>query len=169
VRFFIYVLVLALVGCKTPDAKVIPSYLRINSAQARTIITNICGAEVVLTDEEYAVPTEEWVTRAFTPTFKKFLFGYDVRRYSADRNKCDKFSLYARTVANVLNRHNLVSSGAGIAFGEVYLSEGFYGHAMNFVIVAGEDKRPKLLFYEPQIQQLMTVSTNNLAVLEWRM
>ena len=141
-----------------------------STSQVEAVLTNISSwARVNLTDEDYVIPTEAWVKGTLTKHFNQFLFDYNVRVYVEGKNECDKFSLYARAIANALNRHNPKAGPAGIAFGEVFLLQGINGHAMNFAIVADESKKPKLVYYEPQVGQIVDLPTNNLVILSWHM
>ncbi len=163
-----------LISCsKVPDSKTIPSYVTISSYEVKGVITNanLAGFKdnIFLHDEDYVIPTLDWVNGEFSKQFKQFLFNYNIRQFQDGKNECDKFSLHARSVANILNRHNPQSGNSGIAVGEVYLINGGGGHAMNFAIVADRDKKLRLVFYEPQAAQIVNVDTNDLAILTWNM
>ena len=165
--------VFLVVSCgKVPDSKVIPSFTTVSAREVQSFLTNqqyIGWNEPVLTDEDYVIPTVEWVNGELTKRFNQFTFDYNVRWYVEGRNECDKFSLYARAIANTLNRHNPNAGAAGIAFGEVFMLHGINSHAMNFAIVAEKDKKLKLVFYEPQVSHTVSIYTNDLVILRWRM
>lgn len=123
-------------------------------------------------DTSYVIPTEDWIKQQLTPAIEKFSIDYGVVRFENERNDCDDYALYARTMAHVLNRHNNPEGRKkSIAFGEVILlQDGQFlmdGHDMCFFLYAGKDKRVKIGFYEPQTRFIVKPETNAITVIQW--
>lgn len=176
-NLFILLLSVFFLGCgKVPSNTPIVSYQTLSSEQVKTLISNAAPDEVflnwsqiTLTDQNYILPTEQWVRTIFSESFQTFLFNYNVKDAQLGRNDCDNFALYARTIANVLNRHNPnAKSGLGIAFGEAIGFSNIETHAINFVVVADKNKKAKIIFYEPQTGEIIDI-TNAIPIFYWRM
>lgn len=179
VKFLIQILVfsaalftvICLLSCSKVSDKPIPSYKTISAAELTKIIlnnnpTNTLIPRIVTSDSEYILPDESWINGELTVQFRKFLFDYNVRQYSPDNNDCDKFSLYCRTVANILNRHNTLSK-VGIALGEFRYINGITGHSINFIITSDKFSEIKVIYYEPQTFQIIQIDKDTTAPLAY--
>ena len=158
-----------MLGCAHPNHS-IQSYSTIGCEEVRLLLKNMqAGSHIVLVDEEYILPTEYWVKENFTTGLNKFFFDYGITKWVMNQNDCDKYSLYGVTVANILNLHNPSNFRMGIAVGEVQYIHGFFGHSQNFVIVADQTKKPKVIFYDAQSLKINTFDTNDVWILRWKM
>ena len=158
---------ITVVSCgKVTSSQTITSYTTMSMPQITSMLKtnfNISDPVFIFSDSTYILPTTAWVKGPFSETLKKFLFDYNVSQYQVDSNDCDDFAFYGRAMANILNRHNPNGKNHGIAVGAFskLADMGINSHVLNFVIVADEDKKPKVLFYEPQTQQTTLVNTNS--------
>lgn len=158
-------------SCGKVTDKPIVSHTNISLDEAKSFIlnsipTNTIRPVFISSDDSFMVPTESWVKNELTKEFNKFIFDYNLRTYKEGSNECDKFSLYLRTVANILNRHN-PSSKTGIAVGQFGYVDGIYPHSINFIIVADEFKTMKVLYYEPQTSQIINLVEGQFAPLSY--
>lgn len=171
---FIVISILITSCTKSPESKIIPSKISISAMDAKALITTnfpfSSSEQIYLLDAKYILPTTSWVSGDFSSRFKDFLFAQNIKQASPDKNDCDKFSIYGRSVANILNYHNPNGLNQGIAVGEVHvlLSNGA-GHMMNFIIVADQENKPQIIFYEPQYASIVALDTNQAILLNWRM
>ena len=174
--FFIVILPLMFLTSCGPNVSdnVIPSYKVLSSEEVRNVISNAIPPltmfpKIILSDENYILPTEDWVKNQFSKELNAFTFYYKVQRTSDNRNDCDNYSLYGRTVANILNVHNTKKINAGIAVGELGYVGSLYGHAINFIITSDNFGNVKVIYYEPQAYQIITLTDGMWAPLVFNM
>lgn len=123
---------------------------------------NIAGI-FLLPDDNYACPSEHWVTKVFPSAFRKFKAsiaqGVSLE-WGVDIFDCDDFARLAASYAELLHRATKTRLEASLAFGEFwFFSETLGGgHAINIAVVAGQDQGPKLIFFEPQDCSILNLS-----------
>lgn len=168
-KIFYLISCLFIVGCSMVTDNPIQSYRSANSTEIENLIqsnmpTNAIRAKIVFRDTDYLIPTERWVRKDFSEKLTGFLFDYSLQFPVEGRNECDKYALYGRTVANILNAHNSNKPNMGIAVGEFIYIDSLNAHDINVFIVSDESKKLKLIYYEPQISQIIEM-TNSFAPL----
>lgn len=156
---------------KVPSNTSIPSYKTLQTDRIETLLlsstpTNTLKPRMFFSDGEYMCPTKDWVNDTFVKHFTQFLFDFNVRVFVEGRNECDKFSLYGRTVANILNRHNTKGTG-GIAVGEFVYLDGISAHSINFIIVSDSNGNLHLMYFEPQIMKEVKLNRDNIVPLRY--
>lgn len=104
-------------------------------------------------DTVYMLPSEKWFREKFPNILWNFQKDMKATFWVAEENDCDNFAKLAAGFAQVLH-HNTKEKipKTSVAIGEFhYYSESLKTmHAINFALVRGEDKKPKILFLEPQ-------------------
>lgn len=158
-----------ILGCGKVIDSPIQSYRSASSTEIENLIqanlsTNSIRPKIIFRDTDYLIPTEAWVKKDFSEKLTGFLFDYSLQVPVEGRNECDKFSLYGRTVANILNAHNSNKPNMGIAVGEFVYIDSLNAHDINVFIISDESKKLKLVYYEPQISQIIEM-TNDFAPL----
>lgn len=128
-------------------------------------------ASVGIADETYALAAEDWLVGAFSDAYGKFIFQLHENSWKAEENDCDDFARGCAFFAQLLH-HNTVKKlqNDGIAVGEFwYVKDEGDGHAINFAIVRVSPDKLKLMFYEPQTQKQIVLSTKEIHnCLFWR-
>jgi hypothetical protein len=165
----IIIICLFILGCGKISDKPIKTYRSATATEIENFIqskmpSDAIRARLVFRDTNYLIPTEEWVRKDFSEELSSFLFDFNIRSYKEGRNECDKFSLYGRAVANILNAHNSNKPDTGIAVGEFVYMDGIDPHDINVFIVSDESEKLKLIYYEPQVCQIIEM-TNSFAPL----
>lgn len=157
-----------IVGC-SPKAVSYP-FIERDNTQIRNFITYSNSVRAFqYTDtgsETYALPTREWVDNKFTPYFKDFLFKYSLNSFVDIKNDCGKFTTYALTCGYILMKDE--KDIGSIAMGEWVGIVGADKHSLVFFIV-NDNGKPKLLFYEPQVQQFIELTENEKVCMSWRL
>jgi hypothetical protein len=124
-------------------------------------------------DREYAIPSLEWVKKVYSPALTDWLFKNGITTqmetrggYHDEENDCDDFADYGVTVGKLLHHHNSSKPpAAAFPMGVIhFLQDDGSGHAINFLIVT-DDGKLKLIFYEPQLQDLTPFNPEEKAVL----
>ncbi len=116
------------------------------------------GANAVILDGDYSLPTKEWFLGDFASALWTDLNRLGLEHYAANANDCDKFALDAVWIAHVSHFKANLKPGTGIAVGMFcYQRDAGGAHAINFAIVE-EDGQPNIIFLEPQTQQQVYLS-----------
>ena len=159
----IYVFVVAsligiFVGCdskkKTYDFKPIEKSEAIDFITYSNSIKPL--ACIRMNDKEYAIPTVQWIKDVFTPAYKDFLFKNNLRTARDSMNDCDKFTLHARSVGNVLySKETKRINGAALAIGEYQYLYGLDAHDIIYFFAYDETGTLVMVFYEPMIQSII--------------
>jgi len=164
---------LLVVSCK-PKYPASPKYKVVSAEQIRNFIVSsnkvhtLYGEYAV--DNEYAVPTVDWIKSNYTEHLKQFLFDYQLSRPSEGDNDCDKFAQYGITVGHIMHHHTANKpKGSSLAVGEFIYMEGLEVHDINFFVAIDKDDQLKLVFYEPQLQSIIEIDPTDTAVFSWRM
>lgn len=161
---------LAITSCK-PSYPASPTYKVVSRAdlEAFIVVTNHLNVRkmLVLSDEAYAVPTIEWITKSYTPQLERFLFDNELRRPSDTENDCDKFAHYGVTVGHLMHHRATVKpKGTALAIGELsYIAWDLGGHAVNLFVATDNYGELKLVFYEPQARQIIELDPKSTYVL----
>lgn len=117
-------------------------------------------------DDVYALPSEHWLASEYSEALYRFLTSFKSATYVATENDCDNFSTMAFAFAQILH-HNTPQKThkTALAFGEIWYPSLARGgvHAINVVMVWDDKTGYKLLFYEPQTQQLVELTKAEIA------
>lgn len=151
-----------LIGCGRVN-DTIESYKSLSGPEIQNIIsgfmpTNTIKPSFYFKDESYLIPTKQWVVESLSPNLKQFLFDYSLTRYKEGSNECDKFSLYGKTVANILNAKN--KSKSGIAVAEFAYLQSINSHSIN-AILTHDGNKFELVYFEPQIASIVQIDEYN--------
>ena len=169
-KYLKYLSLILLIGCSKSKEEKIDSYQTWSGNQINQFIlakmpTNTIKPSFYFKDESYILPTKDWVVNKLTPQFQQFLFDYNLRQYKEGRNECDKYSLYCKTVANILNAHNANKPLSGIAVADFSYISSVNSHSINIILVSDSNNNVELLYYEPQAAQLIELQQYNLVPL----
>jgi hypothetical protein len=160
------------VGCK-PSYPSSPSYKIVTAEEITNFIVDTNGIHALLgtlvPDTEYAIPTVEWIEKYYTPQLKQFLFDYQLNSPSSIENDCDKYAQYGLTIGHVMHHHANKPKNTALTIGEFMYIDSIVAHVINFFIAIDKDNQIKLVFYEPQTQQIILLDVKDVAVLYWRM
>jgi len=132
----------------------------------------------VVADGHYALPTEEWVRTSFSSSFKTFKDSIIKGPWVSEENDCDDFARAAAFFAQLLH-HNTQNklSNTGLAIGEFWYTmrdrkEGLAigAHAINFILVRDKSENIRVLFFEPQISQVVELTDKEIrSCFYWRL
>lgn len=154
-----------IVSCSRPadalQSEVVPVGEHIFTRQEvqEMLITNGILTKFILTDNKYVAADIKWVEKEYSDKLAKFLFDYNLHRWTRESSDCDDISRAAAVQASILF-HNSKSrpKGVGLLFGEFhYVKTGVGGHAINIAIVKDKEDY-KIVFYEPQLKFLISAS-----------
>lgn len=111
------------------------------------------SSSISLSDEFYAIPTEESI-QGFGKRYGKFLFDAGVNVWSEEVWDCDDFALLAKALANLDNGiwRQKTGNDVGLAFGIAWVSMKEGGHAINMAIGQNDAGLFEVHYYEPQMQ-----------------
>ena len=169
---FLTMAVIVLTGCK-PKYPESPKYTIISGDDIRKFIVETnhvnAGDCTMMVDNSYAVPTIEWIKKDYTPIFKQFLFDNQLNSYEGGKNECDKFSYYGVTVGHMMHFHSNSPANTGLSIGEFTYMVTLTPHDIMFFVATDESGKLKLVFYEPQAQQIFELDPADVGVLGWRM
>lgn len=115
----------------------------------------------VAADANYSLVAEKWIRGAASYEFEKFLFKVDMADYKSNINDCDDFARAFTVFSKFYFRKSLKdkSNLNPCAVGEFYYNKAGMGpHAINFVVALDENKKPKLLFFEPQTREFISLT-----------
>lgn len=121
-------------------------------------------------DAVYAIPTEKWIKSQYSSQLSAFIAKNHLIWGKDSENDCDKYSQYGLAVGHII--HHRVKDKpkeTALTIGEFIYMPTATGHAINFFIALDKDKKPKLVFYEPQTQRVVDLNPTNEAVIFWRM
>ena len=160
-----------LVGCSS-----LPSNYKFNNLDDTQVMNFIKQTNNIKTyrnsdvlDYSYKIPTKQWINEKFTPFYSDFLFKYSLNTYYEDKNNCNKYTQYALTCGHILFKNEKDSTSGALAIGQFRYFKGLDRHSIIFFIV-NDNGENKLLFYEPQIQQLITLTEEQLRLCtDWSM
>lgn len=159
------------------------------SKQAKTTVTNfqITAEEIVklmeaneinpllgyaVADGVFSTPSELWIATDFSSDLKNFQFYLKDSQWVAEENDCDDFARGAAFFAQLLhhNTRNKIQQTA-LAFGEFWYKQQNVGyHAIDFAVVRDQQLKLKVVFYEPQLKQIITLTrAEKLSCLHWRL
>ena len=160
---FLVLVAVLITSCGRVSESPIESYKTLSAAEISSLIySNVPPLSIVpaitLQDRNYILPTKKWVEGNFTAQLSKFLFDYNIALYNEEKNDCDKFSLYGRAVANILNRHNPNNKNTGVAVGQISIFRGVSGHSINFMVISDKDGNCDVIYYEPQTLRITTLN-----------
>ena len=168
---FLAVIVL-ITGCK-PKYPESPKYIVISGDDLRNFIVETnhinAGDCTLMVDNSYAVPTVDWIKESYTPILKQFLFDNQLDLYQSGKNECDKFSYYGVTVGHMMHFHSKSPSNTGLSIGELTYTVSLTPHDIMFFVATDKSDKLKLVFYEPQTQQILDLDPADIGVLGWRM
>jgi hypothetical protein len=161
--FVVFITLLYFNGCskQTPINTVTENTL--TSDEVRDVMSKELGYDILegkTADSIYSLPSENWIRNTFSSSYYNFLYSIKSNGYMSEENDCDKFAVLAYSYAHILH-HNTTNkiSKTGLTFGEFwYVSDRVGGHAINVIIVRNNNTN-KVLFYEPQTQQIVNLST----------
>lgn len=129
-------------------------------AQLRALLP--AGCQSFFADDEYAEPTQEWITGKFYPWFWQMRTALGLRAYDR-RNDCDNFARAAAQAAE--DCHALTpatSDGArasALAVGEFWYTKDAGGaHAICCASIGGA-----LIFFEPQNGDILKLSAKEIS------
>jgi hypothetical protein len=123
---------------------------------------------MLIVDERYVFPTEEWVRNSFLPAWSEYKRNLDQAgismRWKAEVKDCDNVAAKMADYAADLHArqrdaapHN--EAPAALCFGWMaYVRADGQGHAINFTIVQGEESKPKMLFIDGGLDAVVSLS-----------
>ena len=119
---------------------------------------NVAAFDTIQWDDEYALPTREWVLGEFSVALRRNLELLGADKYTAERHDCDDFARLAWAMAGLC--HNLTSTRkSALAFGLLtYTTDAGGGHAINFAVVHNAKGEREIMFFEPQTQREVYLS-----------
>ncbi len=158
---------LLLIGCgKTPQPLKVGSH-QLSGGEVESFIhetneiyTATCNT---VEDRTYVFPTREWISGSFAESYKDFLKAVSNTKWTQETFDCDNFSGAAKIWAEILHSSTPNKSvETALAIGKwAYIRDDGQAHSINVFIVF-EDNRYKLVFFEPQLQSIVLLSTNEL-------
>ena len=105
------------------------------------------NAEVLVTDRQYAIFSNDWFWQCYSPWLQKDIHGKYVYTNKFD---CENFAVYACHKLNEIHRWSQKTEAEGIAFGELYYKvDSTMSHAINILLTV-EEGQYKYCCYEPQ-------------------
>ncbi len=108
--------------------------------------------KVIFSDENYNIPTTEWVFNKFYPWFQGELKRYGVSEWTK-KFDCDDFAAFFRILAQICHKKSKGTTD-GLAIGEVHYEQSDASfHAVNVVLT---EKGP--IFIEPQTGQQLILT-----------
>lgn len=117
-------------------------------------------------DDKYALPSESWLINDYSTALYDFLLSFKSSKYVDSENDCDNYSTLAFSFAQVLH-HNTPQKikKTALAVGEFWYASLARGgvHAINVVMVWDNQIGYKLIFYEPQTQQVVELTKAEIA------
>ncbi len=146
----------------------IGEYIFSREEVAIILLTNGISTTLTLTDDRYVAPTLEWLEKQYSDKLTKFLFDYNLHRWTQESSDCDDISRAAAVQASILF-HNSKSrpKSVGLLFGEYhYIKSALNGHAINLAIVADKGVY-KLVFYEPQVKYIISPTDQQISSSLW--
>ena len=117
-----------------------------------------------IADANYALPSKKWFETSFSSSYANFLFQLKESKYKKEENDCDDYARSCAFFAQLLH-HNTIRKlqDTGIAVGEFWYTRDIGGdHAINFFLSRDDKGAVKVFFYEPQTQQIVTLSKKEL-------
>lgn len=112
----------------------------------------------VFADAEYNLLARDWIEANAQPKYLEFLRELGFTNWKKNNSDCDDFSK-AFTVflkSYVKKAHPTVASPA---VGEIYYTQRTGGaHAINIIVLLNSDGSASIGFFEPQIQQFITLT-----------
>jgi hypothetical protein len=162
-------LVLILVSGCSPKQNY--TFAEMDDTQVKNFIVNTNHIKAILysdiSDFSYGIPSKGWVENKFTDFYKNFLFKYSLNTYKDGKNNCNKYSQYAITCGHILFKDEPGSTS--LAIGQFSYFTQLVRHSIIFFIV-NDDGHNKLLFYEPQAQQFITLTDEEIKLCtDWKM
>jgi hypothetical protein len=164
------------VGCSKNAASSPIIESTMNTAEVLTFMESTVSSPIqgyAIADGQYAMPSEAWINGQYSLDLKAFQFELKASHWVAEANDCDDFARGAAYFSQVLHHNTPHKTVTGLLFGEFwyYKDDGSGGHAINFSIVNdSKTKKPKIIFYEPQLQYQVTLSTNEMwNCIHWRL
>jgi hypothetical protein len=117
-------------------------------------------------DDVYALPSEHWLANEYSESLYRFLTSFKSATYVATENDCDNFSTLAFAFAQILH-HNTPQKNkkTALAVGEIWYASLARGgvHAINVAMVWDDQTGYKIIFYEPQTQQIVQLTQAEIA------
>lgn len=155
----VIITIIAFIGCdNAPSNKyTFTSENKMNVLNFITYSNNIVPSQFMkLNDMNYAIPQLDWIKKEFTPFYASFLFKNNLRIYRDPLNNCNKFTVHARSNAHILyDKTPRKIDTASLAVGEYSYWEGFTLHVINIFIARNEFGEMIMVYYEPQIQDII--------------
>lgn len=157
-QYFCLCVSLVIAGCsKTPDY----TFTKMSNQEVYNFlyysnhVRAVFGPEV--TAASYSIPSEQWIKDVYAPYLESFLFENGVDKYQNPENNCVKFSCYGLTSGLML--HYKAAKGipkTSLAIGLVdYVVDLDMSHSINFFIARGSNGILKIIYFEPQSQQVV--------------
>lgn len=109
----------------------------------------VCADNPIILDDEYALPTEDWLLNDFREATIKNLALLGIATYAAQSNDCDDFAWAVAGLARIGNARQ--GSRKALAVGIFgYRTDDGGGHAIIFSVVRVGANDYRLVFIEPQ-------------------
>lgn len=119
-------------------------------------LTNALPVWNELADDNYSLPTRDWIALEFS-TCLKMLLDDLAFKWEPDRSDCDDFARLAAAYCCLL--HSNTGADSGLAFGEFWFTRrDGQGHAINVFVTREIDGSLALNFFEPQTQQIIELT-----------
>jgi hypothetical protein len=115
-------------------------------------------ADVRAPGEFYALPSVAWIQDKFAPALRADLKRVGALRYVKAKNNCTKFSRHAAWFAGLCHAktQNKATDEAELALGMFdFVRPVDGGHSINLAVSRYLDSTLLLVFFEPQIQQIV--------------
>lgn len=120
-------------------------------------------ANILMLDDKYQLMSSKWVRNETPHSFIGFLDKLGMTKWEPESSDCDDFSK-AYTVHVKSEVRKKIKDASSPAVGEVYYVEDDTrsGHAINIVICLQTSIGPVVYFFEPQTQQFVNLSENEI-------
>lgn len=159
-------LMFLLVGCNKNNNNIPVVTHSISSVELKTIMVKnkIYTPNAFIADVLYALPSENWIKHEYSSALYTFLTSFKSSQWTSEENDCDNFASMAFSFSQILH-HNTSNKleKSSLAFGEFwYIQKNGGIHAINVIIYWADENQYKLLFYEPQKQQVITLDEDEI-------
>lgn len=158
-------LTLLLVGCNKNNNNPVITH-SITAIELKTIMAKnkIYTPNAFVADQTYALPSENWIKTEYSSALYSFLTSFKSSQWTSEENDCDNFASMSYSFSQILH-HNTPSKleKSSLAFGEFwYITKNGGGHAINVLITWAGENQYKVLFYEPQLQQIIALDKDEI-------
>jgi hypothetical protein len=121
----------------------------------------VYAQQSLIADAAYALPAIDWIKGEFSNALRRAVAALNLEQWRENENDCDNFAGLAKEIASICHARSARKSGyggTGLAFGEFWYLDTQQGHhAINVAIVGNLDAL-RLVFFEPQTGELVTLS-----------